>query len=180
MTDSELDEIEKRANAATPGSWTVGHPDVESDDGRWVEGIMAANGNQIVETDSGYYPPRRMDADFIAAAREDVPKLVAEVRRLQHQLNQAIALLNGETVELPIVTTHPQYSGKIRLLDEERDIADYEELQRKKLSDAVRSQYEPGMDERALLGAVMKHLTGKANPLEVLELIRSFLVDTKG
>jgi hypothetical protein len=75
MTEDELKAIEARANAATPGPW-----DTTSEDC-----IVAAGDNLCSAGMDGDYPgPKRTDdAAFIAAARTDVPVLVAEVRRLQ-------------------------------------------------------------------------------------------------
>lgn len=81
MTPQELDAIEARANAATPMPWYVEklpYPEL----GLTTGGVFAADGAQIIETDAGVYPPSQEDAAFIAAARSDVPALVAEVRRL--------------------------------------------------------------------------------------------------
>jgi hypothetical protein len=76
LTDDELKAIEARANAATPGPWKA-----EGDD-ECILYVRAANGHTVVTTDSGVYTTDE-DAIFIAAARTDVPKLVAEVRRLR-------------------------------------------------------------------------------------------------
>lgn len=75
MTEQELKEIEARASAATPGPWV--HDTVQSESAvicghapgvvcEWRKGAAAFD-----------------DCDFIAHAREDVPALIAEVRRLQ-------------------------------------------------------------------------------------------------
>lgn len=74
MTDIDLDAIEARANAATPGppwGWAV------SDDRRWVD-VTARGHDRVIAT--------TYDDDlaaFIAHARTDVPALVAEIRRLR-------------------------------------------------------------------------------------------------
>lgn len=69
MNDETLDAIEACANAATPGPWEHG-----GNDGLvWPERV----GDPV----SASTEPE--DADFIAAARTDVPALVAEVRRLR-------------------------------------------------------------------------------------------------
>ncbi len=65
MTDEELDHLEALANAATEGPWT------------WDTYIVRADGRPIITADSA------MDARFIAASREAVPALIAEVRRLR-------------------------------------------------------------------------------------------------
>ena len=80
MTPERLDEIEARANAATPGPWEW-HPYMGS-------GATLAKPNHpfhelnILKTTDDW-PPVAADAEFIAAARTDVPALLAEVRRLQ-------------------------------------------------------------------------------------------------
>ena len=87
MTDEELNAIEARANVATPGPWLMRESEDIGD--RVVEAISAVKGplfEDIVKTDSGTYPPGLNDAAFIAAARDDVPALVAEVRALKEQI----------------------------------------------------------------------------------------------
>lgn len=89
---SRLDEIEARANAATRGPWEwyadalfsqTGHePDW---DPKWDDPGEFA---RIIETDGGEYPPRDNDRAFIAHAREDIPWLLAEVGRLQKELDE--------------------------------------------------------------------------------------------
>jgi hypothetical protein len=79
MSDAELAEIEARASAATTGLWRS-----------WIEGRDHFGGDSVITTggdDIYLYPPGRImspfDQDFIAAARQDVPRLVAEIRRLR-------------------------------------------------------------------------------------------------
>ena len=89
MTPERLAEIEARAEAATEGPWHA-----------WGRGIgfelhlgAAAKCGQIrCEDVNGEFREtfKRADAAFIAAARTDVPALLAEVRRLQDAA-QAIA-----------------------------------------------------------------------------------------
>ena len=80
MTPERLAEIEARANAATQGPWEW-HPYMGS-------GATLAKPNHpfhelnILKTTDDW-PPVAADAEFIAAARTDVPALLAEVRRLQ-------------------------------------------------------------------------------------------------
>ncbi len=87
MTDKELKAIEARANAATVGPWNTGEE--ESNPGR-CRGIWPGDEEhlEIVTTDSGVYGPKMPDAIFIAAARSDVPALVAEVRRLRAEVER--------------------------------------------------------------------------------------------
>lgn len=76
---TRIEEIEAREKAATPGRWIV------TDDG--IETTFS--GYHIVVTDNGYYPPSKNDADFIANAREDIPFLLSEVKRLEGELKTA-------------------------------------------------------------------------------------------
>jgi hypothetical protein len=80
MTEQELQAIEALAAAATPGPWTV----VDED---YLKPTIIGGDN----VGDGYVI-RSADAAFIAAARTDVPALVAEVRRLWRVEDVAKAL----------------------------------------------------------------------------------------
>jgi hypothetical protein len=84
VTDEELNAIEARANAATPGPWELGEHE-----------ILAAH-SAVVVAGAGCCDPVRLDADanFICQARTDAPALVAEVRRLRAALIQAAVALD--------------------------------------------------------------------------------------
>lgn len=82
MNDAELDAIESCANAATPGPWEA------RPDGMCVRGPeppSGERGEKIAVTGPWGRDPERvvLDCEFIARARQDVPALVAEVRRLR-------------------------------------------------------------------------------------------------
>jgi hypothetical protein len=89
VTEDELKQIEERAAKATDGPWRF---EAGPSDQPNCQDIYAGDGNgPIAMTEPGVYPlgskhgvgkTPLADAAFIAAAREDVPKLVAEVRRL--------------------------------------------------------------------------------------------------
>lgn len=70
---ADLDELQRLCDAATPGPWTV--------DGAYVECPL---GTVAVCTDGATKP--QPEACFMAAARDALPKLIAEVRRLRVQL----------------------------------------------------------------------------------------------
>jgi hypothetical protein len=82
ISDAELDEIEARALAATAGPWRS-----------MVEGRDHTSGSHFIMTGEGesrgddieLLSATVADQDFIASARQDVPKLVAEIRRLRKQ-----------------------------------------------------------------------------------------------
>jgi len=98
MTDDELTVIRARAEAATPGPWeAVKLYDVT--DTTYIDGCdFSFNGDINVEVERAglEYPEWVMigpdspeqkqihaDAEFIAAARTDIPALLAEVERLR-------------------------------------------------------------------------------------------------
>jgi hypothetical protein len=75
MTDKELDEIRERCDRSSPGPWKA-----------WVEGRDHTSGSSIVQTaadDIEMSGATEADYDFIANARQDIPRLLEEVRRLR-------------------------------------------------------------------------------------------------
>jgi hypothetical protein len=73
-----LAEMEKRCSEATPGPWQS-----------WVEGRDHYAGDSFIRTDGEdiYLSGATVaDQDFIAHARQDVPRLIAEVRALRARL----------------------------------------------------------------------------------------------
>jgi hypothetical protein len=95
MTDDELNEIEKRANAAAPGPWEDAEASVWEHGQRVVDEVFVrrpgdniavaiAVASQILNPCADpRNVPSQDTAAFIAHAREDVPALIAEVRRLK-------------------------------------------------------------------------------------------------
>jgi len=76
MTEEQLREIEARAAAATKGPWKRG---LRRDGSIWVSMGDPMSGEHFqADWDFGL-----ANSTFTAHAREDVPALVAEVRRLQ-------------------------------------------------------------------------------------------------
>lgn len=115
MTDEELKAIKDRVDRATPGPWaweaygeksnnyhigvayskdeTPCSGQVESEhydeaQNIFIEDILWSTPIGQLETHVNY-----SDADFIAHAREDIPKLIAEVERL-HIMEQGLLTLN--------------------------------------------------------------------------------------
>jgi hypothetical protein len=80
MTDAELDAIEARCRAATSGPWGFRPLVAIESAAREVVGI------DWITEDTADLALRDEDGAFIAAARTDVPALVAEVRRLREQV----------------------------------------------------------------------------------------------
>lgn len=90
MTDDELDEIDRRAALATPGHWEA-NLETRSAIGGSSFIDLNPDGHEDAELYFQYSPVDRIspdhqldaDLDFCAHARTDVPRLVAEIRRLR-------------------------------------------------------------------------------------------------
>lgn len=113
LTDEELDELEELAGAATPGPWFV--RSLDDADAMSLVAVSTVPDTGLGERWPGFdhrdivaatliQQPRYVDAAderwdenarFIAAARDTVPRLVAEIRRLRHQL-ETISPTNGQ------------------------------------------------------------------------------------
>jgi len=95
LTDTDLDEIEARADKATKGPWeqSVGvYYDPDGDDDCWFGRGPTIIPMSRAEADA--------DASFIAASRTDVPALAKEVRRLR-RVEAAARTLCDSMAEFP-------------------------------------------------------------------------------
>lgn len=81
LTQEEIEAIRKRAEMATEGPWEVGYDEFDSDSSVYV-------GEEEIT------PIHRYDAEFIAHARTDIPKLLAEVDRLRGLIRESVDLIN--------------------------------------------------------------------------------------
>lgn len=80
LTEDELMRIEGRCNAASPGPWIS-----------YVEGRDHTSGSDFIKigTPNGDVGAIELsgatieDQDFIASAKQDIPRLIAEIRRLR-------------------------------------------------------------------------------------------------
>lgn len=93
MTDEQLSEIEARANAATPGPWAAGvdhhyfgHAYINTPTDCYEIDDTARMNASAYDDERRHHNQLDADAVFMAHAREDVPALVAEVRRLRTRL----------------------------------------------------------------------------------------------
>lgn len=92
LTPEGLDTIEARANAATEGPWEIrGHEIV-----RDSYGLATIQSLWIADID----PVAPADAEFIAHAREDVPALVVELRRLRTENEEQRQRIDAALVEV--------------------------------------------------------------------------------
>lgn len=88
MTDKQLAEIEARAAKATPGPWVAAGEEYidELPDGLWLEPsvqVQAEAGKTRTLATIHVGTGVDEDADFIAHAREDIPELIAHIRKLE-------------------------------------------------------------------------------------------------
>jgi hypothetical protein len=88
IPDGELDEIEQRAAAASPAPWEAfieGRDHTAGDDFIRIGGFDDAQPDMYIQHYLGASSVRvpATDLDFIAHARQDIPRLVAEIRRLR-------------------------------------------------------------------------------------------------
>jgi hypothetical protein len=87
LSDEDLDAIEARCAAASPGPWTSyveGRDHWSGDDFIRVSEADDEPDMYVSRAEAGAIrPASASDLDFIAAARQDVPSLVAEIRRLR-------------------------------------------------------------------------------------------------
>lgn len=99
----DLQAIRERVAAATPGPWAA-WPVKGDSTGTACDGVTAKSefekkpsrwGGHIIQTDSGVYGPCMADATFIAAARTDVPALLALVDDQARELAAAKGLLEA-------------------------------------------------------------------------------------
>jgi hypothetical protein len=86
MTEIEITEIEKRCNKATRGPWIsmIEGRDHESGDSFIMTGIENSNNTLTDQRGNDIYLTGGTldDQDFIAHARQDIPVLISEIRRL--------------------------------------------------------------------------------------------------
>jgi hypothetical protein len=95
LSEERLVEIEARANAATPGPWRTEESHIDGY-------IVAGNGERIFggEYSEGFIAPEDPNAIFTVHARDDVPALVAEVRRAHSSHQDERRLLMGLVTSL--------------------------------------------------------------------------------
>ena len=93
MKPEELTVIEQRANAATPGPWAIYR------DETWMVVSIDATNGAVVAPEGDNLILSVTDAEFIAAARTDIPALIAEIRRLEQLYLESLRLV-GDAIGL--------------------------------------------------------------------------------
>ena len=88
-------EIEARCQAATVGPWQV-LTDAQVACA-WLNAATPEDGAAIALFDYRPLDLNKANAEFVAAARQDVPRMVAELKQLRERVNQ---LLDANTKEV--------------------------------------------------------------------------------
>ena len=81
LSDNELEEIRIRTEKATNGPWNV-----------FIEGRDFESGSSFIQTESGdieLIGATEADYDFIANARQDIPRLLDEIVRLRNKCKRS-------------------------------------------------------------------------------------------
>lgn len=91
MTPSQLDELERLEREATPGEWRAGAVEKDAIFIRHDEGLAGPGGERVLLRANKHYP-HAIDVEFIAAARNALPALLAAARELEAAKAQWIAL----------------------------------------------------------------------------------------
>jgi hypothetical protein len=90
LSERDLDLMERRSQAASPGPWIS-----------FVVGRDLEAGLNCIEV--GYTDVMELlggtvaDQDFVASAREDMPRLISEVRRLRTEMKVRAMVLSSVT-----------------------------------------------------------------------------------
>lgn len=125
LTEAELDQIEQRCDAASKPPWQSfieGRDHHGGDNFIRVGGMDDSEPDMYVSraADEGLVPASDADLDFIAYARQDLPLLLAEVRR--HRAAQ-LAPENGDSTAPIRILTAPVHHGCVLLRDVESNEA---------------------------------------------------------
>jgi hypothetical protein len=115
LSDEELDELDELATAATPGPWFV--RTLDDTDAMNLVAVSTVPDTGLAERWPSFdhreivaatliQQPRYVDsaderwdenAHFIAAARDNIPRLIADIRRLRQQLETTTPKNDQET-----------------------------------------------------------------------------------
>jgi hypothetical protein len=86
LTNEEVAAIRARCAAATPGPW---RSYIEGRDHTSGSSFIMAGEGEVRGEDIELSGATPADQDFIAHARQDIPRLLAEIQRLQNLAQQA-------------------------------------------------------------------------------------------
>lgn len=80
MTEDELNEIERKWSASQKGPWKAF---IEGRDHQSGSSFIMVGDEDNRSEDIELINATKEDYDFIASAKQDIPKLIAEIRRLK-------------------------------------------------------------------------------------------------
>lgn len=87
MTKEELEAIRKRCEKATPGPWTTERPKKPTNQDEFTKGVaicgFGGNTGVFADPPGGQFP--WADAQFVAHAREDIPRLLDYIKELEER-----------------------------------------------------------------------------------------------
>ena len=100
----EIQEIEARLEAATPGQWDV---ETIPETGESRVFVRSNTGDPMLDVSVAPHGVRAEDAEFIAHAPEDIRALIEEVGRLEAWKREAVTVMDGlqglgEALRLPL------------------------------------------------------------------------------
>ena len=78
LTQEQIEEIRKRAEAATPDEWFVMHD----------RDVMIESPSGSCDTHTIAYSETNVDATFITNARQDIPALLAHIAELENKCKE--------------------------------------------------------------------------------------------
>ena len=101
---NEIQEIEARLAAATPGPWDF---ETIPETGESRVFVRSNTGDPMLDVSVAPHGVRAEDAEFIAYAPEDIRALIAEVKRLEAWKREAVTVMDGlqglgEALRLPL------------------------------------------------------------------------------
>jgi len=104
----DLETIQARCDAATPGPWKVVHRDVRytGEDDESLAGLGLDVDGPPTPMLRGMFQ-RGADAQFIAHAREDIPALIAEYTRIREAL-EILAKMEGYSLDCLALDAGPR------------------------------------------------------------------------
>lgn len=112
LSDDELREIRERADAATPGPWFVDerskHQPKVCDHNYYIADVRQGESNRTREQASAV-------AQFIAASRADVPRLLATIARLKSVIAAGAEQAETALEELNSDDPVKQLAGELRI-----------------------------------------------------------------
>ena len=90
ISDTELHAMQERADAASKGPWEAFIEGPGDSFSSFIRvGGLDDNEPDMYLSREDWYAASAADLNFIAAARQDVPRLIAEIKRLRRELDLA-------------------------------------------------------------------------------------------